>query len=533
MLGCVTERRIIAVVDIGSNSVRLLVARQLSASAFEVIDEERLEARLGQGQVDGVLTDAAVERGLRALRVMVQIARSYGPAQLIAVGTEALRRASNAEAFLRPAREQTGVPIRVLSVEDEAFFGFLGVMNSTSLRSGHVLDIGGGSLELMTVEERMLTKVRSGPFGAIYATERFFRADPPSARDVRALRKAVRQHYQTAASSPILFASGGAVRNLARIVRLKKGYPLRRLHGLSIDRRDLHRLASTLVHLDSDGRRRLPGMSGARLEILPAAAVVIDELMDITGAKSVTVAGQGLREGLVWQQLRDDQPMLANVRGASIEGLAIANGIDSHSAEPVVSAAARIFEETLPVHGYGEFELELLLSAARLAGIGMHIDYYSRDRHAEYLVHSGDLHGFSHREIVLLAALVRWSSSGSVDLTEYRRIVEPADQARANVLAAMLGVAQAVSRRLPSPVFTFEVGLGKSGVRLRLSGGDPLDAEQLALERQQRRFESALKVPVSIDIKRAVRRPPSPGAAPAEGAIPASPLRALPRRQRS
>ena len=531
MLGAVTERRIIAVVDIGSNSVRLLVARQLSPSAFEVIDEERLEARMGQGQVDGVLTEAAIDRGLRALRVMVQIARSYGPAELVAVGTEALRRATNADRFLIPAREQTGVPVRILSGQDEAFFGFLGVVNSTALTSGHVLDIGGGSLELMSVEDRTLTNVRSGPFGAIYATERFFRSDPPAAREVRALRKAVRQHYQVVGSSPVLFASGGAVRNLARIIRQKKGYPLRRLHGLSVDRRDLRRLASTLVHADSETRRRLPGMSGARLEILPAAAVVIDELMEITGAKSVTVSGQGLREGLVWQQLRAGQPMLANVRGASIEGLAIANGIDSHSAEPVVSAAARIFEETLPIHGYGEFELELLLSAARLAGIGMHIDYYSRDRHAEYLVHSGDLHGFSHREIVLLAALVRWSSSGSVDLTEYRRIVEPADQARANVLAAMLGVAQAVSRRLPSPVFSFDVGLGKRGVQPSVSGGDPLDAEQLALERQQRRFESALKLPVSIDIRRAVRRSQSPEAAPAGATTPASPLRALRRRR--
>src|SRR5262249_11322035 len=153
-----------------------------------------------------------------------------------------------------------------------------------------------------------------------------------------------------------------------------------------------------------------------RLETLPAAAVVIDEVMDLVGASSLVVAGQGLREGLIWQEMRPGTPVIGDVRGASIAGLARANGVDELAAEPIVATAAALFEVTAPVHGYGPNELELLLSAARLAGIGMHVDYYNRDRHAEYLVHSGDLRGFDHREIVLLAALVRWSASGTPDL---------------------------------------------------------------------------------------------------------------------
>jgi exopolyphosphatase/guanosine-5'-triphosphate,3'-diphosphate pyrophosphatase len=491
----------IAVIDVGSNSVRLLVARALSPLAFEVIDEERFHARLGEGQDGGDLTPDGIARGVRALRIMAQVAASFSPTVTVAVGTEALRRAPNANEFIERVREQTGVHIRVLSGYDEAFCGFLGVVNSTSLRDGRLLDIGGGSLELMRVAGRRLIDVQSGPLGAIYARERFLKSDPATPREVRALRKAVRQQLSVADPHPVLFGTGGAVRNLARIVRLRRGYPLRRLHGLEITRREVHRLAAALTRATSDERRRMPGVGSNRADMLHAAAIVIDEVMDMTGAASLQVAGQGLREGLVWQELRGEGAILPDVRGASIAGLARANGVDQLSAEPVVHAAAILFDATRDIHGFDIPELDLLLSAARLAGIGMHIDYYNRDRHAEYLVHSGDLHGFSHREIVLLAALVRWANAGTPDLSPYRAIIEPEDPRRAAILAALLGTARAIRRRHPSPVLDVSARLNKDRLAIRLHGQADLEAELYALEPQQRRLEAVLKVPVTFAVR--------------------------------
>ena len=161
--------RTIAIIDVGSNSVRLLVARALSPLAFEVVDEERVDARLGEGQELGAITPEAMARGIRALRIMAQVARSHGPASITAVGTEALRRASNSGESMDRAREQTGLHVRILSGYEEAFCGFLGVVNSTTLRDGYLLDIGGGSVELMRVAERSLATVQSAPRGAIFS----------------------------------------------------------------------------------------------------------------------------------------------------------------------------------------------------------------------------------------------------------------------------------------------------------------------------------------------------------------------------
>ncbi len=496
-----THGRTIAVIDVGSNSVRLLLARALSEFAFEVIDEERYDARLGEGQDGGDLTQDGIERGIRALRIMGGIARSFAPDSIAAVGTEALRRAPNAAEFLERAHAEAGLDVRILSGYDEAYCGFLGVVNSTNLREGHLVDIGGGSLEFMRVEGRALADVKSAPLGAIYSRERHLKSDPPTSREIRSLRKSVRQNLKGAQQHPVLFGTGGAVRNLARIVRLKRGYPLRRLHGFELTRRDVRRLASQLSRVSTDDRRKMPGVGANRADILHAAAIVIDEVMELSGAQSLIVAGQGLREGLVWQELRRDHALLPDVRHASIVGLGRANGVDELAAEPLVHAAAALFDASRELHGLEQRDQDLLVAAARLSGIGMHVDYYNRDRHAEYLVHSGDLHGFSHREIVMLAALVRWSNTGTPDLSPYAAIIEPDDPRRAAVLAALLGAARAIRRRTPSPVLDIDARVKRRMLQVRLAGRVSLEAEAYELERQQKRLEAVLKAPVVIETR--------------------------------
>ncbi|OAI40524.1 hypothetical protein AYO38_05830 [bacterium SCGC AG-212-C10] len=493
-------RPVVAVIDVGSNSVRLLVARQLSPEAFEVVDEERFDARLGENQRDGALTPEGIARGMRAMRIMYEVAQSYAPSALFIGGTEALRRAPNAADFLDGVEHELGVPVQVLPAQDEAFASFVGAINSTTLADGHIVDIGGGSLEVMRVAGRQLVDVQSVPLGAIYATERYLKGDPPSARDIRALRKAVGQAITFDQKLPVLFGVGGAVRNIARIVRARRSYPLRRLHGLEVTPRELRRVITSLVAVPSEGRRKLPGVTAGRADILPAAAIVLDEVLIRSGATALTVSGQGLREGLVWRELRGEQPVLDDVRRASVDGLALANGVESSASQPVVDVAGAVFEATRRLHGLDDADLDLLRSAARLVDVGLHIDFYNRDRHAEYLIHSGDLHGFSHREIILIASIVRWASSGTPDLAPYKVLVQPEDARRVAVLAVLLGVARAIRRRTPSPVGSFSVEVDHRTLTVTLIGSR-LDAELNALEHQARRLESLLRVTVTLILR--------------------------------
>lgn len=487
--GTVKPGDIAAVIDLGSNSARLLVARTLGAFGFEVVDEERVDARLGEGQTDGLLSAQALQRGLEAMRIMASIAAAYEPAAIAVAGTEALRNATNANMLIAAAREATGLDIEILSGAAEAEASFLGVINSTCMVDGAILDLGGGSLEVMHVQDRTLVEALSVPLGAIYARERFLPSDPPPNREVRALRKAVRQQLHSVAPASALAGTGGAVRNLARIVRLGRRYPLRRIHGLVLQRNDVHRLARQLSRVTEAERARVPGV-GSRAGTLHAAAIVVDEVMDILGADELTVVGQGLREGLLWRQLRPESPVLADVRSASVQALASANGVDFAAARPVFATALRIFDALAEAFAMDPGDRDLLDAAAQLGQIGGHVDYYDRDRHAEYLVLSGDLHGFSHREIVLVAAIVRWAASGTPSLGAYRRIIEPGDAERAAMLASILGIAQAVHRRMPSTATAVTAELKKGALRLSIITRDAAEPELAALARQRARFEA-------------------------------------------
>ena len=487
-------RRTVAIIDVGSNSVRLLVARELTDSAFEVLDEERFDARLGQGQVNGMVAPAAFERGLRAMRVMSEVARSHHPDMITTVGTEALRRAPNAPEFIATVKEQAGLEVRLLSAQEEAYASFLGVVNSTPIRDGSIVDLGGGSLELIKVEERSLTSYLSVPLGSIYATQRYLKHDPPTRSELRELRNAVLNELGNQRPSPVLYGVGGAIRNMARIIRQRRGYPLRRIHGLILKASEVEALRDSLVATDAEGRCKIPRVSDTRGEYLHAAAVVIAEAMRLASAKSLVISGQGLREGLAWQALRGESPVLSDVRAASVDGLLHSNGVLPASARVVAEVARQLFDATKTVHGLKPIDLELLLAAARLASMGIHVEYYDRDRHAQYLVHSGDLHGFSHREIVLLGALVRCADGGPPDLSPYMEVIEAGDQRRVALMAAILGVARAITRRTPTPVVSTEAKLRRKVLRVELAAHEPVDAELLALERQQQRFESTLGI---------------------------------------
>ncbi len=422
---------------------------------------------------------------------------------MIVAGTEALRRAPNAGVFIRRARTELGLEVRILAAAEEAQASFLGAMNSTTVEEGHLVDIGGGSLEVVRIVGREPVSIQSVPLGAIYASEHYLEDDPPAERQVRALRKAVNRMINIESKLPVLVGAGGAIRNLARLHRMRTGYPLRRLHGMEIPARDLHRMSIQLSGAGIAARRKMPGVSPNRVETLHAASIVIDEVARMTGAGHMLVAGQGLREGLLWQAIRPESPLLPDVREASIAGLVRANGISDEDVAPVRDVASALFDATVGLHGFGEDERDLLLAAASLAEIGMHIDYYNRDRHAEYLVHAGDLHGFSHREVVVIASLVRSADSGTPTLSPYTSMLQPIDDRRASVLSVLLGIARAVRRRRPSPVSAVKTKVDKNGrLRMTLESAETLDPELHSLEVQARRYEVVFRAPLVATAKR-------------------------------
>jgi ribosome silencing factor RsfS/YbeB/iojap len=272
----------IAIIDVGSNTAKLIALEYQPGRSWRQLDELRSVVRLSSGLVDGgALLPKPFARGLAALRTFASYAAAVGVDHVVATATSAVRDATNGAAFVAAAR-QLGVELRVLDGEEEARVGALAVANGLDVRESVTFDLGGGSFQLAELRERRWHRGRSWPLGAVVAHERYLRGDPPKPKSVKALRLAARtavERWHGGAPSGVFVALGGTVRNLANVHQKRIGYPLDLLHGYRLPAAALAELADDLVSLAADRRAELPGLNRDRADIIAAGAVVVAEVV--------------------------------------------------------------------------------------------------------------------------------------------------------------------------------------------------------------------------------------------------------------
>jgi exopolyphosphatase / guanosine-5'-triphosphate,3'-diphosphate pyrophosphatase len=297
----------VAVIDLGSNSFRMVVFR-MHETGWERAQECSSPVRIGEGLLaSGRLGEAGMARGLAALDQFATVCKQagLGPKKIDAVATSAIRDADNGSDFLAQVREQTGLDVRVLSREQEARYGYLAAVHSTTLRDGCVLDLGGGSLQLVRVAGRLARESGSWRLGAVRMTERFLGADGPAKRSQRkalqahVARKLERGAPWLAGTEKRLVGLGGTVRNLAAAAERAAGLPSERVQGFVLSAEALAELIERLAALPAKQRSDVPGIKPARADIVLAGALTIEQAMRQGGFDALEVTGAGLREGIL------------------------------------------------------------------------------------------------------------------------------------------------------------------------------------------------------------------------------------------
>lgn len=292
----------VAAIDVGSNTILLLIAEYQPSAGLTVIEEAEDQPRLGSGvRATGRLSDAAMERALQSLIRMRDICRSREVRRVAAVATAALREAENGQEFVERARAQD-VPLRIISAETEAALAYRSAAYHFP-GGGRMLvaDIGGGSLELIGAVDGRVRLTDSLPLGAVRLTE--------LALPTTALRDQIRRALQRAvprsswASSRVI-GSGGTFANLASMILVRRSLPPGHpIHGTEVTAVELEQLLTELAAMPSEQRRRVPGLKPDRADIIVAGLMVAAELLDRVEAKGVTVSGFGLRDGLLLEMV--------------------------------------------------------------------------------------------------------------------------------------------------------------------------------------------------------------------------------------
>jgi exopolyphosphatase / guanosine-5'-triphosphate,3'-diphosphate pyrophosphatase len=485
----------LAVIDLGSNSFRLVVFLA-GEGWWKRTDEIYEPVRIGEGLASsGELGEQPIARALATLDVFAQFCEASGlhGDSVDAVATSAIRDASNAERFLALARERAGLPIRVLSREQEARYGYLAAVNSTTLAEGCVLDLGGGSLQLSRVGERLVRDCDSWQLGTVRMSERFLPVNGPAKRrQIEALSEHVSEQIAQAewlagggsAAGQRLVGIGGTVRNLAAAAQRAAGLPSNGVQGMVIERDGLDELVERLAALPAAERASVPGIKPARADIILAGAVVVQAVLRAGGFDGLETTEAGLREGVFFERLlapqqpgERDTPLFADVHRASVMNLAGQYHLDVAHTRHVAALALGMFDELarLGLHEGDPRERELLWAASMLHDIGMSVDYDDHHKHSRYLILNAGLPGFSPVEVAIIAQAARYHRKGTPDPGPLRALFGDGDAERLDRCAVLLRLAEDLERSRDQLVRGTRLELHDDEVELQLiADGDPV-----------------------------------------------------------
>jgi len=511
----------LAAIDIGTNSVHMIVVRVRPDLSFEVTDREKAMVRLGAGGLDGrALTSEAMTAALQALSKFKRIAESHRVDQVLAAATSATREARNGGEFLARIERETGIRPRVISGVEEARLIHQAAVYGVDVggRRAVVIDIGGGSVEITLGTTTSVQLARSFKIGAIRLTERLVGSDPLSERDERRIVKHILGEIDrycdqivTAGFDRVIGTSGTILSIGAVAATAARGTPPSELRNLHISAKQIRRVRKAVVGLDLEHRLGMPGLDPRRADLIVAGSVLLDTILRRLGAEELTLCDLALREGLVLDYIRRNRRQIAQIdnipdvrRRSTLELAERCSYYPEHSNQ-VARLALAVFDQTRGIHGLTEREREWLEYAALLHDIGGHISYSGHHKHSYYLIKNGDLRGFHPDEIEVMALVARYHRRGTPKRSHDEYAQLPASLRRTvKTLASILRVAESLDRSHAQPISGIEVHDRGKEILVSLHSAGDAELELWATSRHLEPFEEVVRKPVRLELSGAL-----------------------------
>jgi exopolyphosphatase/guanosine-5'-triphosphate,3'-diphosphate pyrophosphatase len=505
----------LAAIDIGTNSVHMIIVRVRPDFSFEIVDREKEMVRLGAGGLDGKkLTPDAMTAALQALSKFARLAKSHEVDEILAVATSATREAENGGAFLKQIERRTGIRARIITGTEEArLIHLAAVYGVDTPKPSVVIDIGGGSVEITRGTGNQVDAARSFKLGVIRLTERFVDSDPISSRDERKMTKFIREEVDRYVDNIVelgfdrVIGTSGTILSLGMVATaIDREAEPQEVRNLRVPAKSLRRLRKTVVEMDLEERMRLPGLDPRRADLMVAGAILLDTLLKRLGAEEITLCDLALREGVLLDYIHGHRKHIArvdsypDVRRRSVIELAERCEWEADHSTQVAALALTLFDYTKRIHGLGDDEREWLEYASFLHDAGNHISYGKHHRHSYYLIKNGDLRGFEPEEIDVIALLTRYHRRatpkshhpGMSEISkEHRRAIA--------ILSAFLRLAETLDRSRHGVIRGIEVRerLGRLHIKVQAIGDAEL--EVWAANKQAFALEEALDRKVQIE----------------------------------
>ena len=504
----------LAAIDIGSNSVRLLVAEALRGGTYRILDEEREPTRLGRSVSEkGQLDDESMERTITALRTFKQIAAGYQATSLRTIATCAVREARNGPEFCRRVREQVGLEVEVISGDREARLAFSSVQNAFDLSGKNVIvaDIGGGSTEVVFATGDLIESIFSTPLGAVRLTEQFALGEGAVVetfqRDIARMEEEIALCLKKRTTRPLfaphfLVGCGGTFTTLAELMMATKKEGDVPVAGYKVSHAEVRHLLDRLLKMPLRSRRSMAGMTPDRADIILAGLSIIDSLMKRFRVNTLMIHTRGVRDGLVREMIDDavgttvDDPAH---RDAAIERLAAACSGELEHGRTVSLLAGRIYQQLAAPFELASGDKLLLECAARLQDVGYVINYDQHHKHSYHLIRNSRLPGIRAHDLELIANVARYHR-GAHPKRKHENLARLSleDQSRVQRMAAILRLAGGLDRSRSQQVRDVQVRSEHDRVFIDVVADQEPLVDIWGAERRTDLFEKVFDLPVTI-----------------------------------
>ncbi|MEI2581271.1 Ppx/GppA phosphatase family protein [Scytonema sp. PRP1] len=467
----VEQHRIIAAIDLGTNSLHMVVVRiEPTLPSFSIIAREKETVRLGDRDIEtGNLKPEVMERAIATLGRFQEIAKTLNAETIIAVATSAVREAPNGKDFLQSVEDELGLSVDLISGQEEARRIYLGVLSGMEFNNHPhiIIDIGGGSTEIILGDSHEARTLTSTKVGAVRLTSELITTDPISNAEFKYLQAYARGMLERSVEEvqanlklgefPRLVGTSGTIETLVMIqAREKQSSVPSTLNGYELSLKDLQEWVNRLRKISNSERAAIPGMPEKRSEVILAGAVILQEAMNLLGVESVTVCERSLREGVIvdWMLahglIEDRLRYQTSVRQRSVLKIANKYHVNLEHSDRVAVFALSIFDQTKgTLHNWGAEERQLLQAAALLHNCGHYVSHSSHHKHSYYLIRNGELLGYNETEVEIIANLARYhrKSPPKKKHENYRNLVSKNHRQIVNQLSAILRLAVALDRR--------------------------------------------------------------------------------------
>lgn len=466
----------LAIVDIGSNSIKLVLAEIRKNNSFKIIDELKETVRLGEGMTSSSkLKDDRMNKAIQTLKMFKNLCVASKTDEIIAVATAAVREASNQGEFLDRVETEVAINVEVLSGKDEGYYDYWGVANSLESNNGLIMDIGGGSIELIWMKDRRVNESISLPFGALDLTQRFDLYDSIDNEQEEKLKSFLKEEYQkidwlSKIEDIRLIGVGGTIRNIAKIDQRKKDRPLKILHHYEMKNKDIYRVFDIVKNKNLKERKKISGLSKKRADIFIGASAAVAMLIDFCSIEKVLISGNGIREGLIYNHLCNDSDPVDNIVDFSIHNIINNFDLNENHAEHVYQLTDALYQQLKPLFNLNEEEFngdvdKILKVAAMLHDSGSSINYYDHHEHSFYMILNSGINGLNHRELLLSAYIAASHRHNKYKLHKYnlnrssfKEIINKkgADKELIRKLGILLEIAESLDRNMNGLVTAIE-----------------------------------------------------------------------------